>query len=347
MPNEWKKTLLNKESCMKDVLKTLDKGAKGIVLVIDDNGKLYGTITDGDVRRAILNGMDTNSPLENFIQKKPIVSKMSNNNNKLISIMEANGIIQLPIVDQSNKIIGLKTLKELLVKKKLDNPVFIMAGGFGKRLQPLTNSTPKPMIGINGKPILEIILSQFIDYGFNNFYISIFYKSEKIKSYFKNGEHLNISIKYVEEDKPLGTAGALRLLPFNTFHSPIIMMNGDLITKVNINNFLTYHYENKNDLTIGAAKYEFEVPYGVIQTEEQNFKGIIEKPKQNFLINAGIYIIEPKMIASITKGNPIDMPTWINKISTHKNKINIFPIFEYWVDIGNRNQLEKVKKEMS
>ena len=262
MPNKWKKTLLNKESCMKDVLETLDKGAQGIVLVIDDNGKLYGTITDGDVRRALLNGMDTNSPLEDFIQKKPIVSNAGVNNNKLISIMEENGIIQLPIVDQSNKITGLKTLKELLVKKKIDNPVFIMAGGFGKRLQPLTNSTPKPMIDINGKPILEIILLQFIDYGFNNFYISTFYKSQKIKNHFKNGEHLNVSIKYIEEDKPLGTAGALRLLPFNTFNSPIIMMNGDLITKVNINNFLTYHYENKNDLTIGAANMSLKFHMG-------------------------------------------------------------------------------------
>ena len=345
MPNKWRKTLLNKENSMKDVLRTLDKGAQGIVLVIDNNNKLYGTITDGDVRRAILNGMDTNSSLESFIQKKPIVSKMDASKIELISIMKNNGIIQLPIVDQSNKVIGLKTLKELLIKEEFDNPVFIMAGGFGKRLQPLTNSTPKPMLNINGKPILEIILSQFINYGFKNFYISTFYKSEIIKNYFKKGEHLNVSIKYVEEDKPLGTAGALRLLPFNTFSSPIIMMNGDLITKVNINNFLTYHYESKSDLTIGATKYEFEVPYGVIQTEEQNFKSIVEKPKQKFFVNAGIYIIDPKLIASIAKG-PIDMPTWINKISTDENKVNIFPIFEYWVDIGNKNQLEKVKQEM-
>ncbi len=206
MPNQWRKTLLNKENCMKDVLRTLDKGAQGIVLVIDNNNKLYGTITDGDVRRAILNGMDTNSSLENFIQKKPIVSKMDASKIELISIMKNNGIIQLPIVDQSNKVIGLKTLKELLIKKEFDNPVFIMAGGFGKRLQPLTNSTPKPMLNINGKPILEIILSQFINYGFKNFYISTFYKSEIIKNHFKKGEYLNVSIKYVEEDKPLGTA---------------------------------------------------------------------------------------------------------------------------------------------
>ncbi len=123
------------------------------------------------------------------------------------------------------------------------------------------------------------------------------------------------------------------------------MMNGDLITNVNINNFLTYHYESKSDLTIGAVKYEFEVPYGVIQPEEQNFKSIVEKPKQKFFVNAGIYIIDPKLIVSIAKG-PIDMPTWINKISTDENKVNIFPIFEYWVDIGNKNQLEKVKQEM-
>ena len=345
MYKEWEKTLLKKDNNMKKVLETLDKGALGIVLVVNNNGRLYGTITDGDVRRAILEGIDTNSSLDNFVNENPITSNIDTPKKKLIELMEKNGILQIPVVDEDNKIIGLETLKNLLSNKKVNNPVFIMAGGFGKRLQPLTNSTPKPMLNINGKPILEIILSQFIDYGFHNFYISTFYKSEKIKDYFKNGEHLNVSIKYVEENKPLGTAGALRLLPYNTFSSPIIMMNGDLITRVNINNFLTYHYESKSDLTIGATKYEFEVPYGVIQTEEQNFKSIIEKPKQKFFINAGIYIIEPKLIASIAKG-PIDMPTWINKISTDENKVNIFPIFEYWVDIGNKNQLEKVKQEM-
>ena len=343
MSDNWKNCILNKNNNMKKVIETLDKAALGIVLIEDEKNKFYGTITDGDVRRAILDNMNLNTPLENFIQKKPISSYQSANKIDIIRLMEVNGINQIPILNNNNNIVGLEILKNLLVSKKKDNPVFIMAGGFGKRLQPLTNYIPKPMLKIDGTPILEVILTQFSNSGFYNFYISTYYKSQIIKDYFKNGEKLNVSIKYIEEEKPLGTAGALSLLPYNTFSSPIIMMNGDLVTKLDINNLLSYHHENNNDLTIGATKYEFQVPYGVIETNGYNIKSIVEKPKHRFFINAGIYVIEPKIITTLDLDKPIDMPVWINQILDNKNNINIFPIYEYWVDIGDKSQYEKVK----
>lgn len=347
MLKTWHKIILSQSNSISEAIENINNNSYGIVLVTDNKNKLIGTITDGDIRRGFMNHISIDAPIKIIMCKNPHTAFYNSSDKDILNLFSKHGIMHLPLIDEKNQIIDVKTLKNIFLKNKYDNPVFIMAGGFGKRLQPLTNLTPKPMLNINGKPILEIILSQFIEHNFNNFYISTYYKSEKIKNYFKNGEVLNVSIKYIDEKKPLGTAGALRLLPFKSFSSPIIMMNGDLITKVNIENFLKYHYENQNDITIGATKYEFEVPYGVIDTQDNNFKSIIEKPKRNFFINAGIYIIEPNIVETIEKGQAIDMPTWINRMTSNNVKINIFPIFEYWVDIGNKSELDKVKREIS
>ena len=347
MLKPWHKIILSPSDSISEAIENINNNSYGIVLVTNKQNKLIGTITDGDIRRGLINHVSIDAPIKNIMCKNPRTALYNSSNKDILNLFSKYGIMHIPLIDENNQIKDIKTLKNLFLKNEHDNPVFIMAGGFGKRLQPLTNSTPKPMLNINGKPILEIILSQFIDYNFNNFYISTYYKSEKIKSYFKNGEMLNVSIKYIDEDKPLGTAGALRLLPFQSFSSPIVMMNGDLITKVNIETFLKYHNENQNEITIGATKYEFEVPYGVIDTHDNNFKSIIEKPKRNFFINAGIYIIEPEIVETIQKGKSIDMPTWINKMYGDNKKISIFPIFEYWVDIGNKSELDKVKQDIS
>ena len=279
MLKTWHKIILSQSNSISEAIENINNNSYGIVLVTDKKNKLIGTITDGDIRRGFMKHISIDAPIKIIMCKNPHTAFYNSSNKDILNLFSKHGIMHLPLIDEKNEIIDVKTLKNIFLKNKYDNPVFIMAGGFGKRLQPLTNLTPKPMLNINGKPILEIILSQFIEHNFNNFYISTYYKSEKIKNYFKNGEVLNVSIKYIDEKKPLGTAGALRLLPFKSFSSPIIMMNGDLITKVNMENFLKYHYENQNDITIGATKYEFEVPYGVIDTQDNNFKSIIEKPK--------------------------------------------------------------------
>lgn len=218
-----------------------------------------------------------------------------------------------------------------------------MAGGFGKRLKPLTTKTPKPMLEVGGEPILEKTIKKFINSGFHNFYISTFYKSEVIKDYFQDGANWNISIKYIDEPKPLGTAGALSLLPYKEFNSPIIMINGDLITDLNIKNLLSYHNEQENMITIGAKKYDVQVPYGVIETVGYKVKSIIEKPTHYFFINAGIYVINPKIIDNLLINKKIDMPYWITRLMEKNININIFPIHEYWLDIGEKSQYEEAK----
>ena len=345
MSNDWQYSTLKPQSTINDAIEKLNISKYGIVLVtsITNNKKLIGTITDGDIRRALIKHISLNCPIKDIMFTKPHTAFYKTSDKDLITILAKNSIMQMPLIDENNKLVGIKTLKNLLLTKKYDNPIFIMAGGFGKRLMPLTEKTPKPMLEIDGKPLLEKTIEKFIKSGFHNFFISTFYKSNIIKEYFQNGEKWNISIEYIEEPKPLGTAGALSLLPYEQFKLPIIMINGDLITNLDINNLLSYHNQEKNMITIGAKKYDVQVPYGVIEIEDLQVKSIIEKPIHSFFINAGIYVINPHIIKTLNAINAIDMPDWIKQLIDEKIKINIFPIHEYWLDIGERSQYEKAK----
>ena len=345
MSGNWQNTVLKPHSTLNNAIEKLNETEYGIVLITNQNKNLIGTITDGDIRRALIKHIPLNSSIEDIMFKEPQTAYYKTNDKDLLEILSINSIMQIPLIDDNQKIVGIKTLKNLLLTKKYDNPIFIMAGGFGKRLIPLTEKTPKPMLEIGGKPLLEKTIEQFINSGFHNFYISTFYKSNVIKEYFQNGEKWNVSIKYIEELKPLGTAGSLSLLPYKKFKSPIIMINGDLITDLDINNLLSYHNQGNNMITIGAKKYDVQVPYGVIETEDLQVKAIIEKPIHAFFINAGIYVINPQIINTLNAANSIDMPDWINQLIDEKTKINIFPIHEYWLDIGERSQYEKAKLE--
>ena len=345
MSGSWQNTVLKPESTITNAIESLNESEYGIVLITNKNQNLIGTLTDGDIRRALIKYIPLNTQIKDIMFKQPHTANYKTGSEKLLEILYKNNIMQIPLIDENNKLVGIKTLKKLTKKIKYDNPIFIMAGGLGKRLIPLTEKIPKPMLEIGGKPLLEKTIEQFINSGFHNFYISTFYKSNIIKEYFKNGEKWNVSIEYIEELKPLGTAGALSLLPYKKFKSPIIMINGDLITDLDINNLLSYHNQEKNIITIGAKKYDIQVPYGVIETEGSQVKSIIEKPIHSFFINAGIYVINPQIIKTLNAVNSIDMPDWIKQLIGEKININIFPIHEYWLDIGERSQYEKAKLE--
>jgi dTDP-glucose pyrophosphorylase/predicted transcriptional regulator len=343
MSANWQNTILNPQSSIIEAIEKLNEFGFGIILVSNEKKKLIGTVTDGDIRRALIKHTPFNTAIEHIMNQKPYTANYKKLNEELLEILSKNNILQIPLIDENNELVGLKSLNNLLEKNKYSNPVFIMAGGFGKRLKPLTTKTPKPMLEVGGEPILEKTIKQFINSGFYNFYISTFYKSKVIKDYFQDGANWNISIKYIDEPKPLGTAGALSLLPYKKFNSPIIMINGDLITDLNIKNLLSYHNEQENMITIGAKKYDIHVPYGVIETVDYKVKSIVEKPTHYFFINAGIYVINPKIIDNLLINKKIDMPYWITKLIEKNININIFPIHEYWLDIGERSQYEEAK----
>ena len=290
---DWKRVLLTPEDSLEHTIKVLHEGGCRIALVSDEYGKLLGTVTDGDIRRALINQLTMKSSVSLIMNSKPITVDDKVTNKEILSLMSDQGLLHMPIVDKDGILCGLETLQQLIENPIHDNPVFLMAGGFGTRLHPLTKDTPKPLLKVGSKPILEMIIDQFISYGFHNFYISTHFKSEQIRDYFKNGELHNISIKYVHEDVPLGTAGSLGLLPENLSDFPIIVMNGDLLTKVDFKNLLDFHDDNHAEATMCVREYDFQVPYGVVEIDNYSIKEIEEKPVHKFFVNAGIYVLKP------------------------------------------------------
>jgi NDP-sugar pyrophosphorylase family protein len=250
------------------------------------------------------------------------------------------------VLDTEGKLVGLANLHELLNKHRHDNPVFLMAGGFGTRLRPLTNNCPKLMLKVGDKPILEQILVNFVEAGFHRFFISTHYMPEVIREHFGNGEKWGVSIQYVHEDEPLGTGGALGLLPHDEIDLPMFMMNGELLTSLNLQSFLEFHESHGNVATMCVREYQHQVPYGVITSEGARIKSMVEKPIHRFFVNAGIYLLAPQLVKSVEHGTRIDMPTLLEREIDNGSTVNMFPIHEYWLDIGRMDDFNKAQNEI-
>ncbi|EMJ92106.1 nucleotidyltransferase family protein [Leptospira alstonii] len=339
----WKNVLINPNLSLQDAINVLDKGALRIVLIVDDSNKLLGTLTDGDIRRALLQNKKLSILVTEVMSSKPKVAYINWTKERMLLEMEKYELLHLPIVNQEGTVAGLETVHGLLEKPKLDNPVFLMAGGFGTRLYPLTNNCPKPMLKVGSKPILELILEGFVASGFHRFFISTHYMPEMIRNYFEDGKRWNVSIEYIHEEEPLGTGGALGLLPHSQINQPIFMMNGDLLTNLNYLSLLEFHEKEGGVATICVREFDYQVPYGVVQTEGHRVVGIIEKPVQRFNINAGIYLLNPDFVKTVDKGLKIDMPSLIEKELKSSKQVNIFPIHEYWLDIGRMEEFERAQ----
>lgn len=336
----WKDILIKSEDSMQTAIKVLHAGGMRIALVVSDSGMLLGTVTDGDIRRALIKKIDIESAVNTIMNSSPLTVLQDKNRNEILSLMKSKDLLHIPLVDKQGQLVGLETIQHLLENKKLNNPVFIMAGGFGTRLHPLTKETPKPLLNVGSRPILATIINQFIEAGFHRFYISTHYKAEMIRDYFGDGSTLGVNIEYVHEEIPLGTAGSLGLLPSNTPELPIVMMNGDLLTKINFSNLLDFHQEQGGLATTCIREYDFQVPYGVVEIERDQLVGIVEKPVHKFFVNAGIYVIDRKMIDVIDGDKYLDMPNLFENMVEQGEKINVFPIHEYWLDIGRMEEYE-------
>jgi dTDP-glucose pyrophosphorylase len=343
--NNWSKVAIHLSDTLEIAIKVLHSGGLRVALVVDERGKLLGTITDGDIRRALINHLDMGCPVLKVMNSNPLSALSTDSEAAILENMKSKDILHMPIVDQNGILVGLKTLQNLTFNQKLDNAVFIMAGGFGTRLQPLTNETPKPLLNIGSRPILETILRRFINAGFYNFYISTHYKAEKVISYFGDGSSYGVNIQYINEDTPLGTAGAIGLLPKDIPSKPIIMMNGDVLTKVNFSDLLNFHYEHDGIATMCIREYDVQIPFGVVNIENHKIKNIIEKPLKKFFINTGIYVFNPSLIDNVNPNVHIDMPELLEKQIEEGKSINVFPIHEYWQDIGHIEEYENANEE--
>lgn len=341
----WENVLLKQTDTLSKAIFILTEGAMRIALVVDEYTRLLGTITDGDIRRALLSHHGMEAVVTKVMKKHPITALESDDNETILAMMKSKDLLQIPVLNSEGCVVRLETLQKLIDGIKYDNPIFLMAGGFGTRLYPLTKDTPKPMLKVGNKPILETIFNQFVESGFHDFYISIHYKAEMVREHFGDGSDWGVDIKYVHEDTPLGTAGALGLLPKELSQLPIIMMNGDLLTKVNFEHLLSFHQEQKGLATMCVREYDFQVPYGVIETSEQQVISIVEKPIHNFFVNAGIYVLEPEFIQQVDGLGYLDMPNLLDDQINKGAKINSFPIHEYWLDIGRIEEYERAKRD--
>ncbi|BFU76853.1 nucleotidyltransferase family protein [Arcobacter sp. 15-2] len=338
------KLKLQQNSTIKNALEIIDKAAMQIALVVDENNKLLGTLTDGDIRRGLLQGLDLNSSIESIIFKTPTVAKISDTKEDILKIALAKKLHQIPIVDANGKLLGIKEIDELIKPKEKINKVILMVGGLGTRLRPLTDNTPKPMLKVGNKPILQTIVEKFAEYGYANIVLCVNYKSDVIQDFFKDGSEFGVNIEYIFEEQRMGTAGALSLLK-NKPTEPFFVMNGDLLTNVNFEHLDSYHISNNSMGTMCVREYDFQVPYGVVNIKDSKILSIEEKPTHKFFVSAGIYMLSPEILEYIPQNEFYDMPTLFEKLISEEKNIISFPLREYWLDIGRLEEYKKANEE--
>lgn len=343
----WKQATLTISASVNDAVKTLEQEALGIVLITDQNQHLIGTVTDGDIRRGLIRQISLDASVSEVMSSHPVVARKDYSSAKIRELMRNNNVLHIPVVDEAGRLVGLELINHVQSYKNKNGNVFLMAGGFGTRLRPLTDSCPKPLLKVGNKPILEIILESFINNGFSNFYISTHYMPEKIIQHFGDGSNWDVSIKYIHEQTPLGTAGALALLPEEAKNSPLILMNGDLLTNVSFSDLLDFHNESKGVATMCVREYQHQIPYGVITPEGNRIASIVEKPVQTLFVNAGIYVLSPDLIRKVQPNQVIDMPDLLQHEIFSQNEVSLFPVHEYWLDIGRIDDFERAQRDIS
>ena len=346
MITDWQSLRLRREDSIRQAIDVIDRGAKRIALVVDEAGRLLGTVTDGDIRRGILRHLSLDAPVAEVMNPRPRVLPPQYRREDALRLLGSAQVLQVPIVDETGVLVGLETLTDLLKRPRLENPVFLMAGGLGTRLRPLTDHCPKPMLPVGGKPMLEHILEDLIDYGFYRFYISVYYLREQVIQHFQDGSRWGITIQYIHEDEPLGTAGALGLLPKEAVQRPVIVVNGDIMTRVNYEALLQDHDRHTPAATVCTRQYDFQVPYGVIEHDEQRITDITEKPVHHFFVSAGIYVLAPQVVHGIEPRVRLDMPDLLKREIAAGRMVRLFPVHEYWLDIGRMGDFEIAQRDV-
>ena len=342
----WRDSIVQINTPIKVAIKRLSTIGIKIVLVLDDDYRLLGTICDGDFRRGMLNGLSLEDPVEKIMNKNPRTVNKGTSRLEILKLMNDTKILQIPIVDKDDFVIGLHLWDEMSVQAKYSNIMIIMAGGKGSRLHPQTENRPKPMLLVAGIPILEHIIKRARSQGFNHFIIAINYLGQIIEDYFKDGQRFGVKIEYLREDVPLGTAGALSLLSYKPERA-FIVINGDVITDINYSDFLEYHTVQNAAATVAVHTHEFQIPYGVVQINGLEIESYEEKPIISSFINAGVYALDPDILDFITEPKFRDMPEILNISRDLKKKVIVYPLHESWIDIGRPIDLEIANKNNS
>ena len=336
---KWKQVCVLKNEKIKIAIKKLNFSALKIILVLDNKNKLLGVVNDGDLRRGLLRGINLAEPIFKIMNSKPFVAPPSMSKKTVQQIMRINRIFQVPIVDKKMRLIGLHLREDMEVKPRRENPFIIMAGGRGRRMMPFTETCPKPMLLVDGKPILEHIITRARDEGFHKFFICIHYLGQKIEKYFGDGQDLNVEINYIKEKTPLGTAGALSLFPGRIL-SPVLVTNGDVLTEVKYSELLAFHEKHQGFATMAVQLHHWEHPFGVVKMDGVEIQNIEEKPTSQAHVNAGIYVLSPNAIRSLPRDKITQMPDLFMRMKKKKKRLLAYPLHEPWLDVGRPEDLK-------
>jgi dTDP-glucose pyrophosphorylase len=339
----WQEVLVSCNQTIKDVIEILNHTGLKIVLVSNEDKELLGTITDGDIRRGLINGLTLNTSVKEILNSNPIVVDASVGKEAILELMTLKQIQQIPIVNEKRQVIGLHIFEELDTPVGIPNLMVIMAGGKGTRLRPNTEHCPKPMLPIAGKPILEHIINRAKKQGISKFIITLNYLGHMIENYFEDGKNFGVNISYIRENSPLGTAGALSLIE-NTSDFTLIISNGDVISDISYVELLDFHKRNNSFATMAVWNHEWQNPYGVVQTRGFEIIGYEEKPVVKNYINAGVYALESNVLSFLKREEHCDMPTLLDRLQKNSNRVIVFPMHEPWMDIGNPLDLEKANE---
>lgn len=344
MQQDYRSILVSPKASIQDAIRIMDKGAAGLVLAIDEHGHLVGTVTDGDVRRGLLRGLQLQDQIELVMNRNPFTAPRSSLREDLLRIMRQHEIGHLPIVGEEGRVVGIELLRELIDRPTAhDNYVVIIAGGLGTRLRPLTEYVPKALLKIGDRSIMDVLVEQFSTYGFKNFLIAVNYRAELIEQHLNDGKHLGLNIQYLRESQPLGTVGAVRLAK-SELTRPFFVVNGDLLTRVNFQHMLEFHRMENCDITVAVKEYEVRIPYGVLQLSNGAVCSVDEKPSKKCFVNAGIYVLNPSVVDLIPEMERYDMTNLMQQAMAENQKVGGFPIHEYWLDIGAREDYERAHK---
>lgn len=331
-----------------EALVRINAAARGIALVVDADCRLIAVITDGDARRAILAGVPLQAPVSAVLERRPpappITAPQSSTAADVIALVKRTGVSHVPLIDESARVVGLVGLDDLLSDEARPLQAIVMAGGLGKRLHPLTASTPKPMLPVGDRPLMEHTIVQLSSAGIRQVHIATHYLSEQISEHFGNGERFGLDVRYVPEEKLLGTVGAVGLMP--TSDAPMLVVNGDILTSLDFRAMVSFHREHRADLTVAVRHHEVQVPYGVVETDGVNMVGVTEKPVHRHLVNAGVYLLESTVRQYIPTGERCDMTDLIQVLIREGRTVICFPVWEYWRDIGHSDEYEQAQQDV-
>lgn len=332
---------------MREVIEALDRDGRGIVLAVDRaaGGRLVGCATDGDVRRAILACLKPEAPLRDFMHRDPVTARPATERPVLLALMQRHAIRQLPVVDHDGRPVNLVTLDELAVPPPLSLPAVVMAGGRGTRLRPLTDTLPKALVPVAGMPMVERVVRRLAAAGVQEVVVVTQHRASEVEQHLGDGARLGVALRYLREEAPLGTAGALALLA-DTLPSPFLVMNCDILTSVNLADMLAFHTREQADLTVAVKPYQVQVPFGVVEMQAGRITGVSEKPVLDFFINAGIYLVTTGACRLIPRSQRYDMTDLVASLAAAGGSVVGFPLHEYWLDLGHPGELQRGEDDL-